>query len=70
MGPTADGCFISKMLTHDRYAGKAANVTRAEVNFGEYISASVYFKCPAVSAHHAGSLLGACAAPPARSGPP
>jgi hypothetical protein len=34
-GDTADGCFISKMLTHSRFVGHSSNISRAEVNFGE-----------------------------------
>eukprot|EP01048_Picozoa_sp_COSAG05_P026981 COSAG05_NODE_7645_length_785_cov_1.002915_1_plen_118_part_01 len=37
-GDSADGCFIAKMMTHGRYAGKSSNISRAELNFGEYIS--------------------------------
>lgn len=32
------------MMTHGRYAGSSSGVQRADVSFGEYISASVYFK--------------------------
>ena len=34
-GGSADGCFIAKMMTHDRYPGHSHNISRAEVNFGE-----------------------------------
>jgi hypothetical protein len=54
---------LRQMLTHDRYAGKAVNISRAEVNFGEYISAVVYFKCARFDTH-AASLLVSCASPP------
>lgn len=62
-GNTADGCFIAKMMTHGRFSGHSSNISRAEVNFGEYVSASVYFKC---SSFESGTyeLLGSCAHPP------
>ena len=51
LGPTADGCYLSKMLTHFRFAGTSKNVTKMDVSFGEYISASVYFKCSEFKPH-------------------
>lgn len=44
LGPTADGCYVATMMTHDRFAGRTGtSVARADVDFGEYISASVYY---------------------------
>ena len=50
-GPNADGCFVAEMMTHNRFKGKAANanISRADVDFGEYISASVYFPSAALA---------------------
>ena len=64
-GSTANGAFVAKMMTHDRFSGRTHNISRAEVNFGEYISASVYYKCAdgfAPSGTY--ELLGSCAHPP------
>jgi hypothetical protein len=33
------------MMTHGRFEGRTANISRTEVNFGEFFSASVHFKC-------------------------
>ena len=63
-GETANGCFLAMMMTHGRFSGRAHNISRAEVNFGEYISASVYFKCDSFQAGTY-ELLGSCAHPPA-----
>ena len=63
---SSTGCYISEMMTHNRYVGTAQHVAKAEVNFGEYISASVYFPCEPEHFHPVGNgeLLNACTTPP------
>lgn len=51
-GPTANGCFVAEMMTHDRFTGRTVGIQRQDVNFGEYISASMYFP-----SNHSGNPL-------------
>ena len=58
-GPTANGCFMAELLTHSRFQGvnSTANIIRQDVNFGEYITGSLYFRADAGGATSCALML-------------